>query len=79
MKVEDLRSLPAFMQAWPSCRDAIMEFLLRRLLAAASTASTESGQQALARLIEELEKLDSLPKPIVRPTMPVLNSMKPKP
>lgn len=56
-----------------------MEFLLRRLLAAASTASTESGQQALARLIEELEKLDSLPKPIVRPTMPVLNSMKPKP
>lgn len=79
MKIEDLRTLPAFMQAWPSCRDALMEFLLRRLLSAAATASTETGQQALARLIEELEKLDSLPRPIVKPALPVLNSMKPKP
>lgn len=81
MTVDDLRSLPAFMQAWPSCRDALMEFLNRRLLASSADNSQESGTQTLARLIQELEKLDVEPKPLRSPRgLKPLHSMQtPKP
>lgn len=75
MNVSELRDLPAFIQAWPSCRDALMEFLSRRLLDMTAEDQHETGQQTLAKLIRDLEKLDSTPRPIVRPKMKPLNSM----
>lgn len=78
MKIDDIRMLPGFMAAWPNCRDTVIEFLNRRLLDSSSTNSQETGQQTLAKLILELEKLDVEPKPIVRPRhMKPLHSMQP--
>lgn len=67
MTLDELRNLPAFAAAWPSCRDALMEYLHRKSLTMAAENNQQPGTQTLAKLIVDLEKLDLEPRPIVRP------------
>lgn len=78
MTLDNLRSNPGFVEGWSHCRNALIEFLMRRQLAATAANSTETGPQTLSKLILELEKLDSEPKPLTRPQMRPLHSMKPQ-
>lgn len=76
MGIDDLRQLPGFMAAWPAIRGPLMEFLFRRQVQMTATNTQETGQQALSKLLLDLERLDESPKPIVPSARPVLNSMK---
>lgn len=78
--LEDLRSLPGFMDGWQKCNVAMISFINERLIQRARSADVGAINE-LSKLLEDLRSIGAAetsptqpPKPLMQP----LHSMRPE-